>query len=612
VAAKHQMSAAVSATDSARRDDRPPSATLTTAPTSPDIAHRPQPAAMPAAANFSLTTPPPSVVGKHASPALTDVALEAMVQERFAAYRHEAAEEDRKRREDVEAKMRDDAARGAALETMRESNARLREAIERAQKDRETERERLAAEMNGLVKVQAQMLAAVAQLQHAEHGGASASNTVSSIAGRVGPFTGGAATQAEADMGTAVAGYDAMQRFMTGIGLGKFVPALLQHDVDIAALRGMSETDLASVGIGTIGARRKIKLEVEKLAAEDAESKAEATRGSPRSHDAKIVAATGGPAMSLSAVELRRHERILKRFFDRVDEPQLASRAEIILRQFHRQLDALYSALAHKYEVLLSRYRPSMVSFLRREGLTYLLPAVDIICFNYDGREAEFAEMVMLEHLCQHPQALTWLVFEATEDEIPPAAPPARRARSSRQAHSNNPSGSVTPQTTSLSPIRRNQSKEDNAASDGNTMFESSPYYYYNALVHLSQWEAPRVATRSEISAVVEAPFRSKPASGGRLLEPNPLAKDMIAVQSVNHRYIAATVALLMRYDPTRLTQFDSLCRQYSVSRDVEYARGGGDDAKQSPLNAKKLYVDLRQWYAARQPAGIVSPTAAE
>ena len=164
-------------------------------------------------------------------------------------------------------------------------------------------------------------------------------------------------------------------------------------------------------------------------------------------------------------------------------------------------------------------------------------------------------------------------------------------------------SGAVTPRANQSPTLRNLEAATDGGGGGNDHDNDDDQYddrYYYSALVHLSQWNTPRITRKSDLSRVVEATFTSVPSTGGRLLEANPHVKDMLEVQTMNHRYIAAAVALLMRYDPRRLSQFDALRRQYSISRDVEYARGGGDDGhghRPPPLNAKKLYSDLLSWY---------------
>lgn len=517
-----------------------------------------------------------------------------------------------------------------AIEQLRQANAELKDTLERRRRELEAERSSTSADVAQVVKMQAQLMATLSDLQRVNQSHTT-QHSSTSVGGNGGhgidmpSFASVAATAPPGDgdaAAVAVASYDALTKFMARLGLSKFVPALMAHDVDMATLRRMSDADLLEVGVATVGARRKIRVELERLEANGGFADGDAassfhhhnTRGAPRSRDDRIVAATGGPVTNLTAVQLRRHHRILRHFFSCVQEPVLAQRAETILRQFVNQLEALYAGLAHKYDIIVSNYRPSLAAFLRRERLDYLLPALDIICFAFDGQEAEFAEVVLLEQLGQSSQPLTWLVFNsATGEEAASAAgvvSPTRRpgrGRVSPGFASQRTSGQATPQhletprTRNLAVPQHHHHHRDqqHGSDDGDNDDDggrANGVYYYNALVHLSQWEPPRAAAKYELAAVVDVTYASLPDEGSsRILEANPTVEQMVAVQSINHRYVAATTALLMRHDPTRLSQLDALRKQYCVSRDVEYARGGGEGG---PLNAKKLYLDLRQWYS--------------
>jgi len=492
-----------------------------------------------------------------------------------------------------------------AIAELHRANEELKATLERRRKEVEEDRSKTSDEVAQVVKMQAQLMATLAEVQRASASTAEVGDRALSITA-AGPSSG------SGDATLAIANYDALTRFLDGIGLGKYTATLLKHDVDMATLKTMSDSELQGVGVATIGARKQIRMELAKLAEEEEEAK-RGGGGRPSARDAKLMAATGGPVVALTAQQLRRHERILKRFFDLVKEPQLAGRADAIARQFSGQLDALYAALAHRYDICVSTYRVALGSFLRRERLDYLLPALDVICFAYESREAEFAEVVLLEALGVQQQPLTWLEFTAAEDECPPPPSP-RSARYSRRT-SRRPSvhgGNATPQRRdgTATPQRGHGDPDQSVEFDGAATAggDGTRHYYYCALVHLSQWTVPRVAHKTDISAVAEPQYLSVPDRGGRLLEANPQAEDMMLVQSSNHRYIAATVALLMRHDPSRLTQFNALRKQYSTPRDIEYARGGGGDTGSGevghPLNARAMYRDLCRWYATSYGGG--------
>ncbi len=83
---------------------------------------------------------------------------------------------------------------------------------------------------------------------------------------------------------------------------------------------------------------------------------------------------------------------------------------------FEDSLTDLYEALCFKHTIPISPYRETMKSFLVKEE-PRLVCATDVICYLYEGREAEFADFVLLESAGRRTATMkSWLKVVPGDD----------------------------------------------------------------------------------------------------------------------------------------------------------------------------------------------------
>ena len=501
----------------------------------------------------------------------------------------------------------------AAIEELRLQNAELREALALRQQQVANTRVATETELQQVVKMQSQLVASVAAMQ--THMTSEMNAMIGSSAGGAGGAV-GRLVDTSGD-GTNIIKGDALISFLHGLGLSKYGPTLLEHEVDLPTLFSMTEAEMQGVGIHAIGARKKILLEVGRMKRPAAAAApfddgsmsstsfqggfAPSSSSMNRSHlaiapPAVVVGpygsgvyasedpilsaypspsgATAAAAAGMDPQQLKQHSRILQGFFRRYS-PELMGRAGHIVHFFAAQLADVYAALCHRHEIRVSMYRSTMLHFFRQYDFAYLTPAVDIILHVHQGREAEFAERLVLERIGLNSQALTWFAI------VVPPSPQEGHPRNEGEA-------------------------------DGTNGATSPPHecFYFCALVDLAQWEVPAIVAERGTLRVYPVTFSAAPAATAlrgaapltsSLLPRNPTPTEVEAIASWDRWYIAYAVCMLMIHDPSRLPQFEQLVAQYVVATATGGPVPSGADATAaSPGPPRVRGLDLCRDLAAR------------
>ncbi len=248
--------------------------------------------------------------------------------------------------------------------------------------------------------------------------------------------------------------------------------------------------------------------------------------------------------------KLQDHHRILLLLFRRAAATDWLSRTAEMVTAFKDTLPALYEAVSGKLGVPSPNYAAgtgasALKQFINRR-FQHLSPAIDIMAFLADGREAEFADTMILRQLKVSPQRLVWFSVP-----VPAAKAP------------------------------------DSAEDSG----QGEKLYFYSALSKLSQWKRPTILEDKSVPKVVLPP---KPLDDG-IPQPgdkmplNPSASGVSVHRATDQQYVAATVSLLMRHDPARLAHFPQFLKAYE--------RPIVGNEKEGKINYKGMYLDALQAY---------------
>ena len=378
-------------------------------------------------------------------------------------------------------------------------------------------------------------------------------------------------------------------------GLHKYVPVLASHDFDTSAFRLVTDSDLKELGISAVGARKRIVAEAEKLrlAASVASPRNLPTfdeqyslmnRGSgidtpgyaesqmvnskvdrvetmvsnlrnkvdvlvnksiqPQSpppipvmtrqpitnsrQKSPVAKPSSSPqifhsntSLLTSSQTLQWHQSVLKEFYqtnDVIKVPQV----DQILTEYHTNLNVLYETLVNIYNIEASQYaddvrKTCLIYFPGRE------PAAEIVCRICKGREAELVEQLILEGRGEMTGSMT-----------------EHYASISRWAELEHP--------------------------------EERRIYYYNDLAKLSQWAKPAALrtkdkiTEEVISTAVPSTLNKIPFSSvGASSPPNPTVTEW---QTRVTHYRAWLCAFLVKHDPKRLEEVDSIIARYKGHED--------------------------------------------
>ena len=199
-----------------------------------------------------------------------------------------------------------------------------------------------------------------------------------------------------------------MPVLLTSLGLERYIDTLASKDITPSVLLGMSDEDLLECGVDTLGARRRILAEVQR--------RKNVTRpkgAGPFGGGGAVGGVIGGggsfPAAKAHLAEI--HSRILRGTFKRHGEGSLSRIQEFLDAFGGRGMDDLYATLAYKYKIKITSYRSVMLNYLATRHPD-LQGAVDVICDVFEGREAEFGELVeTLALRRQSPPKHLWVQF---------------------------------------------------------------------------------------------------------------------------------------------------------------------------------------------------------
>ncbi len=248
---------------------------------------------------------------------------------------------------------------------------------------------------------------------------------------------------------------------------------------------------------------------------------------------------------------LQDHHRVLHQLFRRAGAADWLTRSAEMVESFKDSLPALYEAVSSKLGVPAGNYQQGTGASALRQFVArrfpHLIPAIDVMVFLADGREAEFADTMMLRQLKIGPQRLVWFCVPVAPEKAPEFA-------------------------------------ED--TSDGREKL-----YFYSALSKMSQWKRPTLFPEDKPVPKVQLvgkPLDDAIPKQGESLSPNPPANHIAAHRATDQQFIAATLSLLMRRDASRLSQFPEFCRAYERKIDGEEA---------GKINYKGMYLDALQSY---------------
>lgn len=390
--------------------------------------------------------------------------------------------------------------------------------------------------------------------------------------------------------------------FLASVGLARFSDILQKQDIDLEILSAMNDEELQRAGVDTVGARKRILLEFVKNKKNFASSASPSANnnnnvnyesrelfGSPAGAKKSVVfgenqitlipskdankqqQAQASPrvppgsgnqaqqdaqqasiqAANLSPV-LQDHHRVLHQLFRRAGAADWLSRSAEMVDSFKDSLPALYEAVCSKLGVPTPNFQSGTGALALKQFISrrfpHLIPAIDVMVFLADGREAEFADTMMLRQLKIGPQRLVWFSVPVPPNKAPDFA-------------------------------------ED--TSDG-----KEKLYFYSALSKMSQWKRPTLFQDKPVPKVVlpAKPLDDNiPSAAGEKLSPNPQASRIGAHRATDQQFIAATLSLLMRKDPSKLTQFPDFCRAYE--------RKAADGQGEGKINYKGMYLDALQAY---------------
>ena len=246
---------------------------------------------------------------------------------------------------------------------------------------------------------------------------------------------------------------------------------------------------------------------------------------------------------------LQDHHRVLHQLFRRAGAADWLSRSAEMVDSFKDSLPALYEAVCSKLGVPTPNFQQGTGAYALKQFISrrfpHLIPAIDVMVFLADGREAEFADTMILRQVKVGPQRMVWFSVP-----VPPRKAP--------------------------------EFAED--TSDGREKL-----YFYSALSKMSQWKRPTLCQDKPVPKVVlpNKPLDDGIPNPGDKLSPNPQASSVGAHRATDQQFIAATLSLLLRKDPSKVSQFPDFCRAYERRN----ADGQGD----GKIDYKGMYLDALQ-----------------
>jgi hypothetical protein len=305
--------------------------------------------------------------------------------------------------------------------------------------------------------------------------------------------------------------------------------------------------------------------------------------------DAALAALNQPPVAFELTPHQREHERVLAAFLRHIGAATWVPRAGEMIHQFQRDLGGLYTALASKLGVTLpdsgdvgsNAYQLKQV--LGRH-FQHLVPAAEIISYTNAGREAEFADALLLSVYKQEAHRLVWYAV-----------------RTSVTANGS-PVGSGSMHTEAFAVL-------DARATDAET--QARGVFYFSALSNMTQWKRPFVLTGAAVpqidgdaTAVVQTLLASDRRAAVALppgvtsamakrQSGNPTPHQAEAAQkAAEAQFLAATVALFIKKAPENVRNIQEISRAF-----VRPVADGGNGR----IDYRALYADSIRKYGAAE-----------